>query len=150
MIVFNLTKIRDEHIEQNFYDWTKANFETIKMGDQEIINEVLKGRIKIIEDDWNVQSSNFTNRSSYTHNPKVIHYVARKKPWHFISYSYHWKYYFKYLQLTPWKLQSKKEKFYWYYENYICSLVAYFLYRPLFLFRPRFYKAIFWTYISKK
>lgn len=148
MVLFDLEKIREENIEQKFYDYTNEHFETIKVGDQEIINEVLKNRIKIVDDNWNVQSSNFINRSSYTSNPKVIHYVARKKPWHFASFSYHRDYYFKYLQLTPWKLSSK-ELFYWTKVNQVVSLLKYFQYRPFFLFRPRFYKAIYYTYFNK-
>lgn len=148
MVLFDLEKIREENIEQKFYDYTNEHFETIKVGDQEIINEVLKNRIKIVDDNWNVQSSNFTNRSSYTSNPKVIHYVARKKPWHFASFSYHRDYYFKYLQLTPWKLSSK-ELFYWTKVNQVVSLLKYVQYRPFFLFRPRFYKAIYYTYFNK-
>lgn len=146
MVMFDLTKIREHNIEQKFYDWTNEHYETIKMGDQEIINEVLKGQIKIVDDEWNVQSSNFTNRSSYTKHPKVIHYVARRKPWHFGSFSIHRQLYFENLQLTPWKLNGWKEKFYWYYLNELKSLIDYFLYRPLFLFRPRFYEAFFKTY----
>ena len=148
MIVMDLNKIRQENIEQQFYDWTKEHIETIKVGDQEIINEVLKNRIEIVNDEWNVQSSNFTNRSSYISNPKVIHYVAKKKPWHYGSFSYHRSYYFKYLQLTPWKL-SKKELFKWTKINQLVSLLKYVQYRPFFLFRPRFYKAIYYTYFNK-
>lgn len=147
MVLFDLNKIREENIEQKFYDYTNENFETIKMGDQTIINEVLKGRIKIVEDEWNVQSSNFTNRSSYTKHPYIIHYVAKRKPWHFGSFSVHRPLYFKYLQMTPWKLNGFKEKFYWYYLNQVMSLINYVIYRPLFLFRPRFYEAIFKSYI---
>lgn len=147
MVLFDLNKIRKENIEQKFYDYTNENFETIKMGDQTIINEVLKGRIKIVEDEWNVQSSNFTNRSSYTKHPYIIHYVAKRKPWHFGSFSVHRQLYFKYLQMTPWKLNGFKEKFYWYYLNQVMSLINYVIYRPLFLFRPRFYEAIFKSYI---
>ncbi len=143
MVVFDLKKIREQNIEEQFLTYTKENIENINMGDQQIINDVLKGRIKIVDDEWNVQSSNFTNRSSYTKHPKVIHYVARKKPWHFGSFSVHRNLYFKNLQLTPWKLNSFREKFYWYHLNQIQSLINYVLYRPLFLFRPRFYEAIF-------
>lgn len=148
MVLFDLKKIREQGIEQKFYYYTNENFERITVGDQQIINEVLEGRIKIVDDEWNVQSSNFTNRSSYTKNPKVVHYVARKKPWHFGSFSFHRGLYFKYLQLTPWKLNTPKEKFYWYQLNQLKSLVGYVLYRPLFLFRPRFYEALFKTYFS--
>lgn len=149
MVLFDLNKIREENIEQKFYDYTNENFETIKMGDQTIINEVLKGRIKIVEDEWNVQSSNFTNRSSYTKHPYIIHYVAKRKPWHFGSFSVHRQLYFKYLQMTPWKLNGFKEKFYWYYLNQVMSLINYVIYRPLFLFRPRFYEAIFKSYFCR-
>ena len=149
MVLFDLNKIREENIEQKFYDYTNENFETIKMGDQTIINEVLKGRIKIVEDEWNVQSSNFTNRSSYTKHPYIIHYVAKRKPWHFGSFSVHRQLYFKYLQMTPWKLNGFKEKFYWYYLNQVMSLINYIIYRPLFLFRPRFYEAIFKSYFCR-
>ena len=149
MVLFDLNKIREENIEQKFYDYTNENFETIKMGDQTIINEVLKGRIKIVEDEWNVQSSNFTNRSSYTKHPYIIHYVAKRKPWHFGSFSVHRPLYFKYLQMTPWKLNGFKEKFYWYYLNQVMSLINYVIYRPLFLFRPRFYEAIFKSYFCR-
>lgn len=147
VLVMDLQKIREQGIEQEFLNWTKEHVDTIKMGDQEIINEVLKNRIKILDNRWNVQSSNFSNRSSYTSNPYIIHFVARRKPWHFASFSYHRKYYFDYLQLTPWAL-SEKEKYYWYYWNQVVSLIKYAIRRPLFFLRPCFYKAFFYTYIK--
>ena len=148
MLIFNLKLMRENNIEEQLYKWTVEHIDTIKTGDQEILNEVLKGRIKVIDDEWNVQSSNFTNRSSYTHNPKVVHYVAKKKPWHFGSFSFHRDLYFKYLQLTPWKLSEKDYK-HWTRDNQIVSLFKYVQYRPLFLFRPKFYKAVYHTYIKK-
>ena len=88
MIVFNLEYIRKNNIEEEFLNYTKENIDKIKTGDQEIINEVLKGgRIKVLDDSWNVQSSNFINRSSYIKIPNVIHYVSKNKPWHFGSFS---------------------------------------------------------------
>lgn len=148
MLVFDVKKMAEIGIEKQFAEWTKEHFETIKLGDQEIINEVLKGKIKIVDDEWNVQSSNFVNRSSYTNNPKIIHFVSSKKPWHFGSFSYHKDYYFKYLQLTPWALQTKEDKDYWITKNKICSFFGYLKYRPLFFLRPRFYQAVFHTYLK--
>ena len=147
MLVMDLKNMREQNVEEELFTWTKEHFDTIKTGDQEIINEALKGRIKIIDDEWNVQSSNFTNRSSYTNNPKVIHYVARKKPWHWASFSYHRSLYFKYLQLTPWKLCEEDYK-HWTKNNQIASLISYVKYRPTFFLRPRFYKALFHTYLE--
>lgn len=148
MLVMDLANMRKLDLETKFLNWTREHINTIKCGDQEIINETCKGMIKIVDDEWNVQSSNFTNRSSYTHNPKGIHFVARKKPWHFASFSYHRDFYFKYLQLTPWKL-SEEELKHWTIDNQKASIIEYLKYRPLFFLRPRFYKALYLTYIKK-
>ena len=147
MLVMDIENMRKIGAEDIFLSWTKEHFDTIKLGDQEIINESLKGKIMVVEDEWNVQSSNFTNRSSYTHNPKAIHFVAKKKPWHFASFSVHRPLYFKYLQMTPWKLTDKEYR-HWTFDNQIASLFAYLKYRPLFLLRPRFYEALYETYIK--
>lgn len=147
MLVMDIDNMKNQKLEQKFLNWTRENAQSIYMGDQQIINEVLDGEIKIVPDEWNVQSSNFTNRSSYTSKPKVIHFVARKKPWHWASFSYHRPLYFKYLQLTPWKLDEKELK-HWTKDNQIASLIAYVKYRPLFLLRPRFYKAFYSTYLK--
>lgn len=143
MLVLNLDTIRRENIEKQFLDYTKTNFETIKLGDQEIINNVCKGKIKIIDDTWNVQSSNFTNRSSYIKHPNIVHFVAKNKPWSGNSFSYHKNLYFKYLQFTPWKLPDDELK-----NALKSTAVNYVKYRPFFLLRPRFYFAIYETYIK--
>ena len=148
MLVMDLKTIREKNIEPQFLEWTKEHIDTIKMGDQEIINEVLKGNIKLLDERWNVQSSNFVNRSSYTHEPYIIHFVSKRKPWHFGSFSYHKDYYFKYLELTDWKIPDEK-KDYWYRQNKIASFWGYLKYRPLFFLRPRFWIALYKTYIYK-
>ena len=145
MLLIDLDNIRKDGTEEKFYKYTKENLEKIKTGDQEIINEVCKSKIKVIDCEWNVQVSNFTNRSSYTKTPKIIHYVSSSKPWNYGSYSYFKNYWFKYLQLTPWKLKDE-EKFHWYFKNQIISMFNYWKHRPLFMLRPRFYKALWCTY----
>ena len=147
MLIMDLDNMRKQNIEEKFLEWTKKHIDTIKTGDQEIINEVCKGNILVVEDEWNVQSSNFTNRSSYTNNPKIVHFTATLKPWHYASFSYHRNLYFKYLQMTPWKLSPEELK-HWTKDNQIASLIAYFKYRPLFWLRPRFYYAVYKTYIN--
>ena len=145
MVVMDLKKIREENIEELFLKYTKEHIDTIKMGDQEILNEVLQGRIKVIDPHWNVQTSNFTNRSIYTNEPWIIHYVGQQKPWKFGNWNYHTEYYYKYLSFTPWALDKhgiknlKKSK--------RIALLKYIKYRPFILIRPRFYRAIYETYI---
>lgn len=143
MLVFNLENMRLDNTEDKFLSWTIQNIDSIKVGDQTIINEVCKNRIKIVDEKWNVQSSNFTNRSSYTNNPKIIHYVAKNKPWSLKSFSYHKNLYFKNLQLTPWKLSEKDLN-----QALKSTAFDYFKYRPFFFLRPRFYEALFHTYIK--
>ena len=148
MLVMDIDAMKRENTEEKFLEYTKAHFSEIKAGDQDIINEVLKNKIKIVDDTWNVQSSNFTNRSSYTDKPKVIHYTAKRKPWHKYSFSYHKDYYFKYLKLTPWRLSEKEEKELKSLKYKIVLLLKYFKYRPLFMLRPQFYKALYYSYIK--
>lgn len=149
MLVVDLKREIELNLEQKFLEYTKKHIDTIKVGDQEIINEVCKGNILILEDEWNVQSSNFTNRSSYTKYPKIIHFTAKKKPWHYGSFSYHRDLYFKYLQLTPWKLNEKDYK-HWTKDNQRDSLIEYIKYRPIFFLRPRFYVALYNTFLKKQ
>lgn len=145
MLVFNLKEMRKENTEEAFLNWTKANADSIKTGDQTIINKVCQGKIKLIDEAWNVQSSNFTNRSSYISKPKIIHFVCKNKPWKKNCFSYHKDLYFKYLQLTPWKLDDEELK-----QALKSTAFEYVKYRPFFLFRPRFYVALFKTYFCKK
>ncbi|MBQ9245000.1 glycosyltransferase family 8 protein [bacterium] len=146
MIVFDLEKIRKENIEDKFLSWTKSNIENIQLGDQDIINDVLKGRIKLLQPEWNVQSSNFTNRSVYTKHPKAIHLLD--KPWKYASANYYKPEYFKYLQMTPWALNEQDYK-HWTVDNQRDSIIAYLKRRPLIFLRPRFYKALYKTYIER-
>jgi len=148
MLVMDLKKIREQNIEEKFLEYTKEHIDRIKMGDQEIINEVLKGKIKLLPDKWNVQTSNFTNRSIYTLDPWVIHYVGKQKPWIFGNWNYHSEYYYKYLRFTPWAMSESEEKDYL-KKSKKSALIGYLKYRPLFMLRPRFYKALFRTYLVK-
>lgn len=147
VLLFNLEKIRHDDIESKFEQYTRENIKNIRVGDQEIINVVCQGKIKQIESEWNVQSSNFVNRSDYTKAPKIVHYVGRQKPWIFGSMNYWKNLYFTVLEKTPWKI-PEENKFKWTNVNQIISVLNYIKYRPLFLFRPRFYKAVYKTYLT--
>ncbi|MCM1265056.1 MAG: glycosyltransferase family 8 protein [Candidatus Gastranaerophilales bacterium] len=148
MLLFNLDKIRNENIEEKYLEYTQKNFENIFLGDQQIINVVLQGYIKQVDDCWNLQSSNFINRSIYMKNPKLIHYIGKQKPWIFASLNYYKDLYFKYLQMTDWQYTGKDI---WKHQtlSQICSIFKYVMKKPFFLFRPRFYKAFYHTYIKQ-
>ncbi len=145
VMLFNLEYWRKNNIEETLLNFTKANCDNIKTGDQEVLNRVLYNEVKLIDDAWNVQSSNFSNRSSYISKPKIIHFVCKNKPWKKNCFSYHKDLYFKYLQLTPWKLDEEELR-----QALKSTAFEYVKYRPFFLFRPRFYVALFKTYFCKK
>lgn len=147
MLLFNLDKIRKDDVETLYLEYTQNNFDKIFIGDQQIINVVLQGHIKQVPDEWNLQSSNFINRSIYQREPKLIHYIGRQKPWLFASINYYKPIYYKYLQMTDWR-QSGWNKLKYQNLSQICSLFKYVAKKPFFLFRPRFYKAFYYTYIK--
>ncbi len=145
MIVFDLEKMRQEKTDELFEDYTHKNINDIKTGDQDIINFALKNRIKIIDGSWNVQVSGFASRTSFTKYPKIIHYIGKDKPWIFGSNTYFKDKYFKYLQLTPWKLNDK-EKLYWEKENKKISRQKFWKKHPYCIIHPKYYYAFICSY----
>ena len=107
MMVINLDYIRKNNIENDYLKYTQNNKNNITCGDQEIINAVLNGQIKLLSDTWNVQVANFFTRSSKNKNPKIIHYIGSSKPWMNFSWAWHKEFYYKYLKLTPWYINDK-------------------------------------------
>lgn len=149
VLVIDLDNMRQGRLEEKFLKYTQENFETIKCGDQTIINEVCKGNIKVVDDSWNVQTSDFMNRSCFIRKPNIIHYIAKNKPWKDISLCYFKNYYIKYLQLTPWK-KNKLESIRYKYINQVLSLFKFIIHRPTFLFQGKFYEALLKSYIVKR
>lgn len=148
VLLIDLKKMRQDKIEKKFLEYTKENIENITAGDQDIINYTLDGKIKILDDLWNVQVSSFLSRSNFTKYPKIIHYIAKKKPWKFGSYSYFKEKYFEYLSYTPWAI-SEEEKFRWTVWNEICSILNFVIDKPLFLFRPKYWEAVFASILKR-
>ncbi len=144
VLLMDLNKIKQDGIEDKFVEFTKENIENIKAGDQDIINFTLDGKIKIVDDRWNVQVSSFLSRSSFTKDPYIIHYIARQKPWLFGSYNHFKNEYFKVLEHTPWAI-SQDEKIKWGIWNNICSFFHFIKDKPLFFIRPKFWEAVFKT-----
>ena len=144
VLVINLRKIRDDHIEDQYFEYAKNNPEVVQTGDQDIINFVLKDNIKILPDEWNVQVSHFNSRTSYTKYPKIIHYIGNQKPWKFGAVTYFKKDYFNVLELTPWAKQEN-EKFKWKILNPLYSTLQFVKKRPLFFLRPKFWRAVYYS-----
>jgi len=146
ILVMDLVNMRKTNLESKFFEYTKEHYSEIVCGDQEIINQVCKGNIKNVDSKWNVQISNFSNRSDYTKNPYIVHFIGKNKPWQYASFSYRKDLFYKYLQISPWAL-NKKELFKFRVKGEFVGLFKYILHRPLFMLRPKFWYAFFRTYL---
>ena len=149
VLLMDLKKVRELGIEEKFLNYAINNHANIELGDQGIINDVLKNQIKIVDPTYNVQSACFINRSSFEKKPIIVHYVGSKKPWHLESTSIHKELYFKYLDLTSWKL-TLKEKLKLVFINNPMSFIVWFKHRPLFFLQSKFWKAVYKTYKYQK
>ena len=147
VLLMDLNKIRWDNIEDKFLEYTKQHAREIKAGDQDVINFTLDGRIKIVEDKWNVQVSSFLSRSSFTKDPYIIHYVGKQKPWIYGTYNHFKNEYFKVLEHTPWKIPLI-EKNKWEFWNNILSFIYFINDKPFFMFRPKFWEAVIKTVLD--
>ena len=91
----------------NIAEWRKNNLELAlfnsvgeNLDDQDILNIVLKGRIRVVEDRWNWQGK--SKNYSQTTPPNLIHFITAYKPWVTGSKRGFDNEYFKALALTPW------------------------------------------------
>ena len=141
VLLIDLNKIREQNIEEEFFNYSKNNFENIQLGDQGIINDVLTGKIYILDETYNVQSECFIRLSSFVKKPIIVHYIGPKKTWHLNSWSIHRGLYIKYLQLTSWKM-SIFDKCLWSVKSSFIAFITWFMHRPVFYFQKKFWKAV--------
>ena len=83
VLLFNLKKIRDEHmVKQLFFNQNKYD-SIIKFQDQDIINLTFRGKIKELDDRYNVTTVDFDKKRARLKNAVIIHYTGALKPWNF-------------------------------------------------------------------
>lgn len=109
VMVINLKLWREHSIGEKLYKFAGTTKEKLHFGDQDVINSVLKDKIKPLNLKWNVQTSFFEFYNVLNHplkkeiikakkNPKIIHYITWKKPWN--SYVPKRELYFYYLNIA--------------------------------------------------
>lgn len=92
VIVLNLEKLREFKFQEKFlYSLQTIKFRVAQ--DQDYLNRLCKGRVKIISDNWNrmpIRGDKVVRKRL-----KIIHYNMANKPWHFddvLYQEYFWKY----------------------------------------------------------
>jgi len=108
---FNLNVVREcINILQNFRDRMSLNI------DQDLINIIFNGHIKLLDISWNAQSVGTPRGFKLGYDDKsieknIIHFIATHKPWMFKCKSGYQHLYFRYLSYTPWRLKCIKYLF---------------------------------------
>ena len=93
VLLMNLDELRKFSFQEKFiYSLDKIKFSVAQ--DQDYLNRLCKGRVKIIDGNWN-RMPIATGKEDDSENIKLIHYNLAYKPWHFedILYNeYFWEY----------------------------------------------------------
>ena len=145
VMLVNLKKWRADNAELKLSNFAKEHPEKLVLGDQDLINICFPNEILLLDGKWNVQVVNFCSRSDYSNKFNILHYIGGSKPWKMGSYIPLKKYYFKYLEMTQWESPD----IIWHLKSNILGALLYFKHRPLFMFRPGFFKSLFYSITGK-
>lgn len=117
LVLFNLALWRRDGIRQRCMSYYNApeHHDIIKMGEQDVLNVVLQGKIRELPIEYNMMSTYYEHNGSsipkrYKMTIKqhrkyavIIHYIGDAKPWYKDSRFPLKDYYWKYQSFTPWK-----------------------------------------------
>lgn len=101
VMLWNLQLIRQLNFITDARDYLTRKFDQILFWDQDIINYLLQGRIKKIENKWNIFPADHEVEKK---GIKIYHYAGSIKPWNYPQNNGFDKFYFRYLLKTPWFL----------------------------------------------
>ena len=124
VLLLNIQKIRQDNKTKELFLNTKKFENIIEYQDQDIINITFKGKIKSLPQKYNFTQYDISNSDEVAlHQACIIHFTGAKKPWDFeYMANAAEKYYYKYLQLTPfqntfWKKLLNIHKYIFYKKN---------------------------------
>lgn len=109
VLLMNLDELRKYNFQEKFlYSLDKIKFSVAQ--DQDYLNRLCKGRVKIIDKTWNRMP--ISNTEVDEKDLKLIHYNLAFKPWHFEDILYK-EYFWKYAQKTEFfdEILRKKENY---------------------------------------
>lgn len=96
VLLMNLDELRKFKFQEKFmYLLGTVKFSVAQ--DQDYLNRLCKGRVKLISHDWDVMP--YVNEETKPEDIKLIHYNFAYKPWHFEDVTYN-EYFWKYAKKT--------------------------------------------------
>lgn len=78
VLLIDLKKWRSEKIGENGLDFGRTHYDIVDAQDQDILNALLKGKWKRLDDKWN-QSQYLPDLNE---KQGIIHLIGQRKPWH--------------------------------------------------------------------
>lgn len=135
VMLLNLEKLRKENISLKLINFIEKNPEKIRFWDQDALNKILYKNWLKIKPIWNQQrvffkkklKQNFFTKEelkeAITH-PAIIHFTSPSKPWHYLDNHSFKRFYYFYLQKTPWKNYSPRDRN---FKNFLKKYIKLFL-----------------------
>lgn len=114
MLLMNLSYWRNNKVFDRCIEFISKYPERLHFPDQDLLNAVLVKEKKFLPLKYNLQT-NFLMKAcplfwddvqeveEAIHNPSIIHFLGRYKPWHIECYHPYQPVFYKYQQLTQWK-----------------------------------------------
>lgn len=111
VFMFNIAQIRTFDFMDLVLDFINNTSTELKYHDQDLLNVLLKGKIKTLEHKWNMLECYYLDKSKICkfedikrglEDTKIIHFSSAFKPWSFGCRHPKKREYFKYLDMIPW------------------------------------------------
>lgn len=85
ILLMDLKLSRQKRVESKFIHFLKITKNELRDADQDVINEVLRDQISVLDDRWNTQIRfDIPMRAEYRliqQNPFILHFLTADKPW---------------------------------------------------------------------
>lgn len=109
MLIMNLDELRKNKFQEKFL-YLLENVKYSVVQDQDYLNRICKGRVKLLDVSWNVMPN--ATKDVNEDNIKLIHYNYQYKPWHYDNIAYA-NYFWNFAKKTEFydKLQEVKNNF---------------------------------------
>ena len=107
VLLLNMEKIRNDNIYEKFLDFAGENKDIIFFPDQDILNAVLKDKVKFLGNEWNKIQYDNEYIDYKKQEIKIIHHTGFPKPWEINCVNKNRNYFFKYFSMLPLSFRIK-------------------------------------------
>jgi lipopolysaccharide biosynthesis glycosyltransferase len=134
VLLIDTVKWREQNILKRAGDFIKDNIAKIKYDDQDVLNHLLENGWREIDGTFNFQL-NMHQAGDNGKSINILHFVGRRKPWHYLYRNQYKQYFLRYLRLSPYADYRYPDK------NLKTFTQKYFL-EPVFVFFKKIVKRI--------